>query len=338
MRPSWWNLLLFLAMLALTAAAALPAAAARSHERAASPAQIAIFVNGLTSYTQPALDYAKKHFAGKAKFDVFSGNFDPQKMVSQCQDALVKNKYQGWVVYPADNGSMVPCVKDAIKQGVKVSGWDYPPLGPDPLSEKIQVPGMVGQDILSLRIDVAAAVALTKRACAGKNPCKVAMLIAIPTFGYTAVKLKQTLAAFKKLPNIKVVSQSTIGFDAPDKAYNAIQTALQKDPDLNVVLGDDDSGIPGAERAVKEAGKSKQVKLIGDGANKYGVRAIRDGRWFGTVVALPKTGIRNSVQMVLDALQGKPIKRRVILNELESKACKNGIVDRSCARRFIAEW
>src|SRR5262249_16052235 len=160
-----------------------------------------IFVNGLTSYTQPALAYAKKVFAGKAKFDVFSGNFDPQKMVSQCQDALVKD-YQAWIVYPADNGSMISCVKQAIKQGVKVAGWDYPRVGPERLSEKIQIPGMVGQDILSLRLDVAAAVALTKRACAGINPCKVALLIAIPTFGYTAVKLKQELAAFKKLKNV----------------------------------------------------------------------------------------------------------------------------------------
>jgi ribose transport system substrate-binding protein len=347
-----------LAVVAISAAAALAAAgcgssrsdssgggaatgastASSSTTSSARKANIAVFVPSLTSYTQPYVTYLRSHYGSQADFVVFNGDFQATKQVQQCQDALSAGKYQAFLIQPADGGPLVPCVKQAIAKGVKVAGVSYPPIGADPLSKDIQVPGLTGQVLLSADGDPGAAVALAKKACAGASPCKVMMLEAVPTFGFTAVKRRQELALFKKDPSIKVVNESVIGFTAPAKAQSAVATQLQKNPDLKVVLGDDDGSLPGVINALASAGKADQVKIIGDGGNRQTVKDIVAGKVFGTIVSLPVSGASVATQMLLDAIAGRTIAQPTQFVPDLSKACPDSIIDQSCAAQFRAEW
>lgn len=325
---------LILVMLAAVVAAGTVSVAS-SHS--AAKTRIALFVS-ITSYNNPAYEYVKKKYGAQVSIDRYSPDFDSRKQVGQCQDVLNAKRYQAWIINPVDGASLVPCVKKAIQAGVKVVSWNYPPIGRDPNGERIQVPGLVGLVLLSLRLDVSAAMTMLRRACAGRNPCKVAMLIGEATYGYSAYKRNFTLAALKKYPSIKLVSQSITGFDNPAKVQQAVTTILQKTPDVHVIIGDDDSGMPGAERALKAAGATGKVKLIGDGANKFAVQAIRDGRMYGTVLALPRSSLTVATKLALDAVNGRPITRRIFIDQLLPSPCKNAIVDRTCAKKLVAEW
>jgi ribose transport system substrate-binding protein len=328
-------------ILGLSAALALAVTIAplsASAQEAKAKVPIAFLVSGLTSFTQPSVAELKKDFPDRVELSVFNDNFNPQTQVSQCQDALTTQRFKGLIVEPTDGGPLVPCTQAAIKAGMKVVSLDDPPIGPDPLSEKIQVPGEVGMDLISLSVDVKAAVDLVTKACGTQDPCNVAMLVAVPTFGYTAYKRQHELDAFKGHPSIHVVAESVTGFDAADKAESAIRTDLLKTPNINVILGDDDSTLRGAERAVVSAGKADTIKLIGDGANEYGVAAVAAGRWYGTVADLPRTGARTAERMVLEAVDGKTIAHPVVIQQLQETVCPNAEVVRACAGKFKAEW
>jgi ribose transport system substrate-binding protein len=333
---TWSRLTTIAASLAMAAAIAVPGASAQNAGETKVP--VAFFVSGLTSFTQPSVDELKKAYANRVALSVFNDNFNPQTQVSQCQDAITAQRFKAFIVEPTDGGPLVPCTQAAIKSGIKVVSVDDPPIGPDPLSEKIQVPGQVGMDLISIGVDVKAAVDMTLQACGNLDPCNIAMLVAVPTFGYTAYKRQHELDEFKAHPNIHVVAENVTGFDSPDKAEAAIRTDLLKSPNINVILGDDDSTLSGAERAVAAVGKTPEIKLIGDGANKYGVAAVAAGRWFGTVADLPRTGARTAERMALDAVDGKPIAHVVVIQQLQERVCPRAEVVRACAAKFKAEW
>jgi ribose transport system substrate-binding protein len=319
----------------LPLAATLAASSVRAQDAGKIP--IAAFTTALQTYTQNAFDEITSKFGDKISMQIYNPNFNPATQVSQCQDAITTKRFKGFLLHAIDGAALVPCAKAAIAAGIKVVSWDFPPIGTDPMSEEIQVPGQSGAEITSLRIDVGATVGLTVKACGNENPCNVVMLVAVPTYGYAAMKRKETLEAFKKYPNIKVAGEYVLGYEKPEKAEAAIRTELLKGTP-HVILGDDDGSYPGVERAVVAAGKLGQIKLVSAGANRNGVNAVREGKMFGDVVVLPKSGARNSAAMLIDAIEGKTIAKPVLLNQEEQDVCPNAVVVKECADKFTAEW
>jgi ABC-type sugar transport system substrate-binding protein len=56
---------------------------------------------------------------------------------------------------------------------------------------------------------------------------------------------------------------------------------------VNVIIGSSQA-IEGAQQAVKKAGKTGKIKLIGNGGSCQAVAGVKSGAWFATY-ALPET-------------------------------------------------
>ena len=95
-------------------------------------------------------------------------------------------------------------------------------------------------------------------------------------------------AYLKKFPNIKVVAEQE-GKYLANTGRTAMQNMLQAHPDVNVAGSSGDQMTAGMEQAVKSAGLTGKVELIGNGASIPGVAAVRAGRWYATVANLPYT-------------------------------------------------
>jgi ribose transport system substrate-binding protein len=94
-------------------------------------ARIAYFLQGNTSYNQASAEKATEVATAKgATISVLSGDFDPSKQFSQCQDAITTGRYNAFVIYPVDGAGILPCVRQAIAAGIKVVALDSP-LGPE---------------------------------------------------------------------------------------------------------------------------------------------------------------------------------------------------------------
>jgi ribose transport system substrate-binding protein len=81
---------------------------------------------------------------------------------------------------------------------------------------------------------------------------------------------------FKQSPGIHVLDEEP-GMWNREKALNAMQAMLVKYPHVDAVWAADDDMALGAEKALTEAGRNKQVWMLGGGGMKDVVKRVMDG-------------------------------------------------------------
>jgi ribose transport system substrate-binding protein len=266
------------------------------------------------SYFQ-ALFQKEKAVATKmnATIQLFDANFDANKQVAQCQDALASGKFDAIIILPVDNAAVVPCVKSAIKKGIKVVSHNFP-LGPSFSTPKVQIKGQSGSVERVTTLDGKARGQMIVQACRGINPCQVAIIEGNLTTTYGQVRMKATLQVLKSHPNIQVVLQAQGGFVRAD-SLKVTQDALVAHPALNVVATGGDQGGLGAQQALQSAGKKVgikpgEVRIIGVGTSAPGVAAVKAGLWWGTTTWLPFVEGSLIAKIAIEAVRGqlkKPI-------------------------------
>ncbi len=310
---------------------------AAGSDGAAKNVRVGLLLAGETAYEAANVRGAKAT-AEKAGASVveFSANFDPGQQLQQCMDVITAKKVDQLVIVPVDGSAILPCVAAAKDAGIGVFSIDTP-IGPDYTSKEIQDPGVTGQVIQPITDDARAAVDMVLAACGDKDPCKVALGVGEPSFTYSASKLKYEKEFIAEHPNLEVVATIQTGLSQPDKAHSAAQDLLSKHKDLDVILTDDDIGLTGVERAIESAGRSGQIALIGDAASGTGVQAIKDGRWFGSVIYMPETTGAKVMEMAIAHGRGEELTDNNLtvldLNPLKTLQLTKENVD-----EFSPEW
>lgn len=300
------------------------------------PVKVAVLVQSLTSYTGPlAKGAAAEGKKDGATLETFSANDDPALQLRQCQDAIASGKFEGMLLNAVDNVAILPCIKQAASEGMKVVNAGQV-IGPDYLSTEIQVPELSGQVIVPHKNDVAVTDALVDEACKGHEPCKVAWLAAEPAYTYSAKKLEGAKKEFKASGQ-ELVATARVGFDNPDGALNAVRNIMQAHPDVNVIVGDDDSSLQGVVRLKKQGDLPEDVALIGDGGNAAALQSIKDGDQFGTVYNGPYTIGEEAMRLLVDQLRGKEVPNNNI-NAFDVFTPKGGKVDQANVDQAKAEW
>jgi ribose transport system substrate-binding protein len=239
-----------------------------------------------------------------AESETHVANFDPDKQLQQCQDVVTKGEVQAMMIYPVDNTAIVPCVRQALDAGIKVTSTDTV-IGPEYGSLDIQVEGVSGQVVLAPHSDGAAAANLVRKACEGDDDCQVALFVGVPSLAYSAEHAKAVEDELADEPNIKIVGKVTAGFDDAEKGMRLAQDLLTAHPELDVISGDDDPTLQGANRYFQR--ENSRVKTIGDGGGKLGVDAIKNGIQFGTVAAMPRDQASLATEMAIKAVRGEKI-------------------------------
>jgi ribose transport system substrate-binding protein len=207
-------------------------------------------------------------------------------------EAAIARKPAGIAVSPNDPATVTESIKKAIDAGIPVITWDAD--APD--SARI---AYVGTDNVA-----AGATAGEELAKAIGQKGKVAIL----TGSLTALNANQRIEGFKKAlekyPDIKIVATEPTE-DSIATATSKAETIMQANPDLAAFYGVTGSGVPGAGNAVKQAGKTGQVKVVGFDVVPQGIELMKSGDVQALISQRPYGMTVQALDMLRDLHGGK---------------------------------
>lgn len=336
------RVLLAAAALSLCAVAAVTANAGAKDRstQAGNPVRIGVLLSATANTYEQAdlkgIQDAAKQYGGKV-VKVFDANFVASTQSSQVEDAITSKQYDALVILPQAGNTIVPQVKDAVKAGLKVVCL-LSPCGSNQQSNARQIPGYVttvGYQFAENGTDIAKAIVV---ACGSLNPCNVAYEPGLLSFSTEVFRTNGIKAYLKKFPHIKIVAEQE-GKYLANTGRTAMQNMLQAHPDVNVAASSGDQMTAGMEQAVKSAGLTGKVKLIGNGASIPGVAAVRAGRWYATVANLPYTEGFLGAKYAIMAAKGTPISKiPPFVDDLKYSPVGTTIITKANASKFKAQW
>lgn len=282
------------------------------------------------TYDAPMLAAAKKVAAAEnATLTVMDANNSPTTQFSQFQDALASGSYQGIITQPILSTNLIPLVKEAAHKRIKVVNMDQI-LGPSLSTPAKQVPGLAGNvtfvpTTLGYRFG-----SLVVAACKAKHlhPCNVGYMYDIKASALDGAIRSGFNQAIRSDHSIKIVAEGQ-DFFTPTDGFSAAQNMLTADPSINLIAASD-QGIEGASRL-----SGHKLTFVGFGGSAAGLRGVKSGAWYGTVMQDPATEGRIATQEVIAAIRTG--KSQAAVNPLASYP-NFGIVTRANVSKFHAEW
>ena len=238
---------------------------------------------------------------GGGSVRMFNANFDAQKLLKDCQDAVSSGRYNAIVLAPVDPATGRPCVAAAAGADIPVVTIENV-VGEDLDAIEPQVDGVVGAVAITPERNAEPLLQLLEEACADVDPCKVIGEVASPSDPLTT----RVVAEAKKMPNVELVQTISAGYD-PAAVAKAFPDALSANPDAHVFLSAADSQALAVVPVLEAAGKTDQVKLIGNGGSRLGAKAVADGVLFGTGASWPSQMGARAGEILQKAVSGEAI-------------------------------
>ncbi len=324
------------AFMAALLLAACGGTAATTNPNTAKTLQIAYLSFAVAnSYDAPMLAAAQATAAANnAKLTVFDANNSPDTQFAELQDAITSGKYDGILLQPIFGPGLETLVKEAITKKIPVGVVDQI-LGSDLSSDKGQVNGLSANAVFAQTEIGRKQGDLVLKACTafGLSPCRVGYLFNIKVSSLdTAIRgaFDQVVSSHS---DIKVIAEGQAFFNVQG-GLTATQDMLQAHRDLNVLVGAD-QGITGAMQAIKAAGLTGKIVLIGYGGSALALQNIASGAQYASVVQAPASEGRFAVQDLVNAIRtGSPSPSHDPVAELPDK----GIVTKDNVKTFTAEW
>jgi fructose transport system substrate-binding protein len=193
------------------------------------------------------------------------------------------------LITPSDAKAIVPAIKKARDKGVLVIALDSPT---DPLE---------AVDALFATDNYKAGVLIgqyAKAKMAGK-PVKIATLDLFPGHPVGAQRhngflqgygLAANPASSNELSKPAEVVCMADSYGDQSKGQTAMENCLQKNPDINVVYTINEPAAAGAFKALKAAGKDKDVLIVSVDGGCQGVKDVAAGKIAATSQQYPKGG------------------------------------------------
>lgn len=279
---------------------------------------------------------------GDVEIQTFDGKFDGRTQAAQIQDANATGGFDAYIVLVVDGTTVVQPIKQAVAKGIKVIAGQAP-IGTDPLKGEPQVDGVLAtvwheqpQDGTLLAETI---ISACKADHAQSDTCKAAYIygnFAVATEQASLANLKRTLAASTS-PRVELVATGQGDFLRPN-GRKAAQDILQAHPDVDVIATSGDQMTVGAQDAVEGAGKSDAVSLIGTGASKQGVAAVRAGDWFATLLYLPYSEGRLDAELAVRAVRGQELPTDETNVDVRRLSPIGPSFDQKTKRPFTAQW
>ena len=231
---------------------------------------------------------------------------DMVKQIGDIQD-MVSAGVNVLIVNPRDPKGLIPAVDAATKAGVKVVGMDslFAP-GADIITNVSADNGANGELVGAW---------LAKRT-QGK-PIKIALISGDQgnivgrerRLGVITGLMNELLKDYGHA-NVDIVGQGW-GHWTTDGGMTAMQDLLTAHPDINVVLGENDSMVLGARKALEAAGRLKGVLLVAaaDG-QKQALALIKKGEYGATGLNNPSVLAKMAVNIGVESLRGT-LKRKL---------------------------
>ncbi|NRR29061.1 sugar ABC transporter substrate-binding protein [Oxalobacteraceae bacterium] len=206
--------------------------------------------------------------AGKADGDNAGQVTAIENMISAGAKAIL--------ITPNDSKAIVPAIKKARDQGVMVIALDSPADPQDATdalfaTDNFRAGQLIGQ---------------YAKAAMGGKPAKIATLDLFPGHpvgiarhngflaGFGAAGITAKTMELSKAADVVCMADS---FGDQGKGQTAMENCLQKNPDINVVYTINEPAAAGAYKALKAAGKEKNVLIVSVDGGCEGVRNVKAG-------------------------------------------------------------
>lgn len=273
----------------------------------AGPASAADCKVGVAMYTLSAPYFvaqvaAAEDQAKKAGCEVLTsdGQNDMNKQIADVED-MVANGINLLILNPRDPEGLVAAANAATADGVKVIVMD------SSINTKANV-------ITQVRSSNDQNGFLVGQWLAKKMEGKPIKIILLSGAQGNEVGRDRRLGVFRGLVEGQLVNEGHAGFEvlgqgwgswAQEGGLKAAEDLLQAHPDANVILGENDSMVLGAIKALEAIGKTDDVLVLAaaDG-QKEALKLIQEGKYGATGLNDPDLVARTAVDVGLKALNG----------------------------------
>ncbi|MCZ6795486.1 MAG: substrate-binding domain-containing protein [Planctomycetota bacterium] len=231
-------------------------------------------------------------------------------------DDYITQRVTAIVLNPADRIAIGPAIKKANEAGIPVFTCDLQYVAPDAKiaghvgtdnyqggrlagDAMIQALGEAGGEVLILHFKQA-------------NSCVLRVK------GFREVIARHNEG--RRSGKIEIVSELD-GGGLRDEGFRAASDALQAHPDLAGIFAINDPSGLGAWRALKQANKQDQIKIVAFDGQLEGKQAIKEGKFYADPVQFPAKMGAITAQNILKYLDGEEFERvQLIPTVLYTKA------------------
>jgi ribose transport system substrate-binding protein len=202
-----------------------------------------------------AREHQKAH---STEYDLLANGIKDELDVARQIDLveqMIAQRVEAIVIAPADSKALVPVCKKALDAGIVVVNIDNKFDTAVLADQHVTLPFVGPDNRKGARL---VGDYLAKRLKAGD---KVAVIEGAPN-AFNGVQRKQGFEDAMKTAGISIVSSQS-GYWETDKANQVVSALLTEHPELKAILCANDSMALGAVAALKAAGKSDQVLVVG---------------------------------------------------------------------------
>ncbi len=209
---------------------------------------------------------------------------------------MITNHVDGIVLAPNQKGGLVDAVEEAISEDIPVVIFD------SGLEEGPEIVSYVATDNFK-----GGQLAAEQMAKAINEQGNVILLRYLAGSESTEQRENGFLDGLKKYPNIQVVSSDQYGGDSATSAKEMVDQLLQlHGKDLAGIFAVCEPNANGTLEALRNAGVTGKVKLIGFDSSDALIEAMRDGACSGIVLQDPVQMGYQAVKAVVGSIKGQP--------------------------------
>jgi erythritol transport system substrate-binding protein len=236
------------------------------------------------------------------KTSAASHDDDPNKQ-SQLIDTAISRKAKAIILDNAGADASIGAVKKAKAAGIPVFLID----------REINATGIAAAQIVSNNAQGAQLGGQEfVKAMGGKG--KYVELVGLATDTNAGVRSKGFEDVIKQVPALKQVAKQNADWDQ-QKAFNTVETILQRSHNINGIIAGNDTMALGAVAALKSAGLSKKVKVVGFDGSPDAVSAIKNGTMDATVLQpaaqIATTAVDEADKYIKTGKTGQPEKQSI---------------------------
>ena len=230
--------------------------------------------------------------------NILDGEGSPDKQISQIEN-FIAQKVDAIILCPQDGTALVPVVKQAVEAGIPV------------ITVSADIDQQVGQvNVGSNHKD--AGIMQAEWAAEQLNGKGKIVYLRGPIGHFAEVQRAEgTMEVFEKYPDIKIVFDQTGNWDR-DQGMSLMETALQGQKEIDMVMSQNDEMILGAITAMEGAGKNDSILSIGMDAIPDALKAIEGGRLNATIFQDAFGQGSNALKVAVEAANGAAVEAIVI--------------------------
>jgi ribose transport system substrate-binding protein len=219
----------------------------------------------------------------------------------QIMENVIQTGVQAICLTPSGSKELVPAIVKANRANIPVVIVDTRLDKPTADAAGAKTISFIGADNYE-----GGRVAASFIVLATKGHARVAVLEGIPGHDTGDSRVRGFKDGIKDTAGVQIVASQTANWER-DQGFNVFQNMLQAHPEIDAVFACNDMMALGAVEAIRAAGKTGSIKVVGFDAVDDARKAIAERTMVASVAQFPEEMGRMAIENAVHALRGEPI-------------------------------